>query len=54
MLDLHNREIIGYSTGKKKDAALVIRVFSSINRPLNSFKIFHTDYTEEKTMPKKY
>jgi len=30
MLDLHNREIIGYAAGKKKDAALVLKAFSSV------------------------
>lgn len=47
MLDLHNREIIGYSAGNKKDAQLVIEAFASINRPLNQLKIFHTDRGNE-------
>lgn len=47
MLDLHNREIIGYSAGKKKDAALVLKAFSSINRPLNTLELFHSDRGSE-------
>jgi len=43
MLDLYNREIIGYAAGKKKDAALVLKAFSSINRPLSTLKLFHSD-----------
>ena len=52
VLDLHNREIIGYAAGKKKDAALVLKALSSINRPLNTLKFFHSDYTEEETILK--
>ncbi len=47
MLDLHNREIIGYAAGKKKDAALVLKAFSSINRPLSSLKLFRSDRGSE-------
>ncbi len=34
ILDLYNREIIGYSAGQKKDAALVYQAFSSVKRNL--------------------
>lgn len=47
MLDLYNREIIGYAAGKKKDAKLVLKAFASINRPLSTLKVFHTDRGNE-------
>ncbi len=52
LVDLFNREIIGYSAGRNKDALLVSRAFSMVKINLNDIRIFHTDYTEEKTMPK--
>jgi putative transposase len=47
LIDLYNREIVGYSAGKRKDAALVQRAFASVNRPLESVKLFHTDRGSE-------
>ena len=47
MLDLFNREIIGYSTGAKKDASLVMRAFASMNRGHEQIKAFHTDRGSE-------
>jgi putative transposase len=47
LIDLYNREIVGYSAGERKDAALVQRAFESVNRPLGSVKIFHTDRGSE-------
>lgn len=47
ILDLHNREIIGYSIGKNKTADLVLEAFNNINRPLNKVNIFHTDRGRE-------
>ncbi len=47
ILDLYNREIIGYSSGKNKDAKLVYEAFSKIDRPLDSINIFHTDRGSE-------
>lgn len=41
--DLYNREIIGYSAGKNKNAKLVFDAFAKINRPLDQINIFHTD-----------
>ena len=52
LIDLFNREIIGYSAGRNKDAALVYRAFARVNTNLSNIKIFHTDYAEENTMPK--
>ncbi len=43
LLDLYNREIVGYSAGKRKDAALVRRSFASVKPPLETVKTFHTD-----------
>lgn len=47
LLDLYNREIIGYAAGKHKDAKLVYRAFSRVQRNLNNIQIFHTDRGNE-------
>ncbi len=47
LIDLFNREIIGYSAGPRKDAMLVYQVFSRINANLNDISIFHTDCGSE-------
>ena len=47
LLDLYNREIIGYAAGKKKDSDLVCKAFSKVQRPLGSIKILHTDRGNE-------
>lgn len=47
LVDLFNREIIGYSAGKNKDAPLVSKAFSRVNINLNNIKIFHTDRGNE-------
>lgn len=46
-VDLFNRELIGYSSGPNKDAALVYRAISSITINLNQVKMFHTDRGNE-------
>ena len=43
ILDLYNREILGYSAGKNKTAGLVHKAFSKIQYNLNEINIFHTD-----------
>ncbi len=43
LVDLYNREIIGRSVGKNKDAALVKRAFSNFKGNLEAFGLFHTD-----------
>jgi len=43
LVDLFNREIIGYSCGPHKDAALVHRAFASCNVDLKNITMFHTD-----------
>jgi len=47
IVDLYNREIIGYSSGPNKTAALVQFAFASIPYNLNSISLFHTDRGKE-------
>lgn len=47
IIDLHNREIIGYSVGPNKTAQLVYEAFVSIERKLTCFESFHTDRGKE-------
>ncbi len=47
LLDLYNREIIGYSAGEHKDSKLVEEAFKSVKIPLKSIGIFHTDRGSE-------
>ncbi len=47
ILDLHNREIIGFSAGKHKDALLVYEAFAKIHCDLSNISIFHTDRGNE-------
>ena len=47
LVDLYNREIIGYSAGANKDAALVHRAFSTIQCDLHKLEMFHTDRGKE-------
>jgi len=47
LVDLYNREIIGYSAGPEKTAALVQRAFASVPYNLNRLELFHTDRGSE-------
>lgn len=47
LIDLFNREIIGYSAGRNKDAKLVIQAFSKVETNLQNINIFHTDRGNE-------
>lgn len=47
LIDLFNREIIGYSAGRNKDAKLVIRAFARVKTSLANINIFHTDRGNE-------
>ena len=47
LVDLFNREIIGYSAGKNKDASLVAKAFARVNTNLKNINIFHTDRGNE-------
>lgn len=46
-IDLFNREIVGYSAGKNKDANLVSKAISRINHNLEQIKLFQTDRGKE-------
>lgn len=47
IVDLWNREIIGFTAGKNKNAELVYEAFESISYPLDKINIFHTDRGSE-------
>jgi len=47
LLDLFNREIIGFSTGEQKDTQLVARAFASVEGNLSDIQLFHTDRGSE-------
>jgi len=47
IINLSNREIIGYSCGQHKTAELVYKAFSRINVNLSKIKVFHTDRGNE-------
>ena len=47
ILDLFNREIIGFACGKYKDSDLVYKSFKSINYDIKKVNIFHTDWGGE-------
>ncbi|WP_342256550.1 IS3 family transposase [Spiroplasma endosymbiont of Poecilobothrus nobilitatus] len=47
LIDLFNREVIGYIDGSNKTAELVQQAFHKITRPLNKITLFHTDRGNE-------
>ena len=47
LIDLFNREIIGYSAGPNKTALLVKQAFQTVNGNLKDIQIFHTDRGNE-------
>lgn len=47
LVDLFNREIIGYSAGPHKTAQLVKQAFMTVNGNLKNIHIFHTDRGNE-------
>lgn len=47
LVDLFNREIIGYSAGQNKTATLVKQAFQSVKGNLKDIHIFHTDRGNE-------
>ncbi len=47
LVDLFNREIIGYSAGFSKDAVLVSKALASVKINLKNIQIFHTDRGNE-------
>lgn len=47
LVDLFNREIIGYSAGVHKNAELVFDAFATVHTDLNRIQMFHTDRGSE-------
>ncbi len=47
LIDLFNREIIGYSAAPNKDAALISRAFATVQGDLRHIQWFHTDRGSE-------
>mgnify|MGYP001948258821 CR=1 FL=1 len=47
LLDLHAREIIGSSCGKRKTPTLVLDAFTKVDGNLSNIKYFHTDRGSE-------
>lgn len=47
IVDLFNREIIGFSAERNKDSALVAKAFATIKTNLENIKVFHTDRGNE-------
>lgn len=47
LVDLSNREIIGYSAGPKKDASLIEKAILSCKYSLKDIEIFHSDRGRE-------
>lgn len=47
LIDLFNREIIGYSAGPNKTALLVKKAFTMVDGNLSNINIFHTDRGNE-------
>ena len=47
LVDLFNREIIGYSAGEHKTAELVKQAFQSVDGNLEDIRLFHTDRGNE-------
>ena len=43
LVDLYNREIVGCSCGRRKDARLVKAAFSNVPFPLTEIEVFHSD-----------
>ena len=47
LLDIFNREIIGYAAGENKDAKLVYKAFTKVKFRLDEIEVFHTDRGNE-------
>ena len=47
IIDLYNRESVGYAASKNKDASIVKKAFSTIRYDLRKINIFHTDRGNE-------
>ena len=51
IIDLYNREIVGYAAGKSRDAKLVKQAINSIHYDLSKINLLHTDYAEFGIVP---
>lgn len=49
LIDLFNREIIGYSIGSKHDSSLVMKAFYTVRTDLSRISLFHSDRGSEFT-----
>ncbi len=47
LIDLYNREIIGYSSGKNKDSKLIEKALLNCKYSLKKIKLFHSDRGNE-------
>ena len=47
LVDLYNRETVGCSCGRRKDARLVKAAFSNVAFPLTAVEVFHSDRGSE-------
>ena len=47
LIDLFNREMVGYSAGRNKHAALVAKSFAKVRLNPGKIKVFHTDRGNE-------
>ena len=47
LVDLYNREMVGCSCGRRKDARLVKAAFSNVAFPLTAIEVFHSDRGSE-------
>ncbi|MFY9612507.1 MAG: IS3 family transposase [Tissierellaceae bacterium] len=47
LVDLYNREVIGYSAGPNKDASLIEKALLRCRYPLKDIKVFHSDRGRE-------
>lgn len=47
LIDLYNREIVGYAAGERKDARLVKLAFATLDFPMTDIEVFHTDRGSE-------
>ena len=47
LIDLFNREVIGYSAGPNKDASLIEKALLRCRYPLKDIKVFHSDRGKE-------
>lgn len=47
LVNLSNRQIVGYQAGKNKTASLVMSALSQIKQPLSKINLFHSDRGKE-------